>query len=218
MRTSWLPNPRGSSSARRSSPAISSSDSAFSTNTLQRDKRAPFTSNDGFSVVAPISVIAPFSTKGRNASCCALLKRWISSMNTMVRPPARLIESARFMTSRISLMPLVTAEKSMNVACVWCAMTRASVVLPTPGGPQKIMDCTWSASMMRRRTLPGPIRCCWPATSSSVSGRMRAASGRAASACSSKSVTSCSSKESCMVSCLGASWIEQLRVYNIRAV
>ena len=29
----------------------------------------------GFSVVAPIRVISPFSTEGRNASCCALLKR-----------------------------------------------------------------------------------------------------------------------------------------------
>ena len=37
-------------------------------------------------------------------------------------------------------MPLVTAEKSMNAALVLWAITRASVVLPTPGGPQKIIE------------------------------------------------------------------------------
>ena len=37
-------------------------------------------------------------------------------------------------------MPLVTAEKSMNAALVRLAITRASVVLPTPGGPQKIIE------------------------------------------------------------------------------
>ena len=34
----------------------------------------PLISNEGFSVVAPIKMMLPFSTKGRNASCCALLK------------------------------------------------------------------------------------------------------------------------------------------------
>jgi hypothetical protein len=41
--------------------------------------------NDGFSVVAPIMVTVPCSTWGKNASCCALLKRWISSMKRIVR-------------------------------------------------------------------------------------------------------------------------------------
>ena len=200
MRTSWSPKPRGSASARRSSPTTSSCESAFSTNTLQRDSSAPFTSNEGFSVVAPMSVMAPFSTKGRNASCCALLKRWISSTNTMVRRPMRVSASARFMTSRISLMPLVTAEKSMNLARVWAAMTRASVVLPTPGGPQNTIEGTWSASIMRRSTLPGPMRWDWPATSSSVRGRMRAASGAVASMVSSVSNRlPCSSNDNCML-------------------
>ena len=55
-------------------------------------------------------------------------------------------------------MPLVTAEKSMKSALVRWAMIRASVVLPTPGGPQKIMEETRSLSMSRRSTLPGPSR------------------------------------------------------------
>ena len=44
------------------------------------------------------------------------------------------------MTLRISRMPLVTAEKSTKADFVLAAMIRASVVLPTPGGPQKIME------------------------------------------------------------------------------
>ena len=97
-------------------------------------------SKEGFSVVAPMRMMLPFSTKGRKASCCALLKRWISSTKRMVLTPKRLFFSACSMTCLISLMPLVTAEKSMNVAFVRWAMMRASVVFPTPGGPQKIME------------------------------------------------------------------------------
>ena len=45
------------------------------------------TSKYGFSVVAPISVTMPSSTAGSSASCCALLKRWISSRKRIVRWP-----------------------------------------------------------------------------------------------------------------------------------
>ena len=175
------PKPRGSVSARASRAVSSSVVSACSTNTLQRDSSAPLTSNDGFSVVAPIRMMLPFSTKGRKASCWALLKRWISSTNTIVRSPKRRLSSACCMTCRISLMPLVTAEKSMNAALVRLAMMRASVVLPTPGGPQKIMELMRSPSIRRRSTLPSPSRWVWPANSSSVCGRSRAASGRVSS-------------------------------------
>ena len=58
-------------------------------------------------------------------------------------------------TARISWMPLVTAEKSMNFAFVRLAMMRASVVLPTPGGPQKIMEERWSPSIRRAKHLAG---------------------------------------------------------------
>ena len=56
----------------------------FSLMTLSLDKSAWLISNEGFSVVAPISVIVPSSTWGSNASCCALLNLWISSINKMV--------------------------------------------------------------------------------------------------------------------------------------
>ena len=202
MRTSCSPKPRGSARARRSRAVMSSSARALRTKTLQRDRRALLTSKDGFSVVAPIRMIDPFSTKGRNASCCALLKRWISSTKTMVRLPVLACASACFMTSRISLMPLVTAEKSMNEAQVRRAITRAKVVLPTPGGPQKIIEGVRSASIMERRALPGPIWWDWPTTSSREAGRIRSARGRASSATS-------SNRECCWpaidrASCVGA--------------
>lgn len=135
------------------------------------------TSKEGFSVVAPMRMMLPFSTKGRKASCCALLKRWISSTKTMVFSPKRRFSSASCITPRISLMPLVTAEKLMNLARVWLAMTWARVVFPTPGGPQKIMEETMSCWMILRSTFPSPKRCCCPTTSSMVWGRSRAGSG-----------------------------------------
>ena len=54
---------------------MAASSSGFSTNTFDRDSSAAFTSNDGFSVVAPMSTMSPASTRGRKASCCALLNR-----------------------------------------------------------------------------------------------------------------------------------------------
>ena len=162
------PKPRGSASARRSSSVSSPAERPCSTNTLHRDKSAELISNEGFSVVAPMRMMLPFSTKGRNASCCALLKRWISSTNRMVCSPKRRFASAVCITSLISLIPLVTALKSMKFAFVLLAMMRASVVLPTPGGPQNTMEGTRSPSMSWRSTLPSPRRCLWPANSSRV--------------------------------------------------
>jgi hypothetical protein len=81
------------------------------TTTLQRDNRAPFNSNEGFSVVAPIRTISPVSMKGRKTSCWARLNRWISSRKRIVRcwvRPRRRLASSR--TSRISLTPVATAE------------------------------------------------------------------------------------------------------------
>ena len=128
--------------ARRRTVATSSSDNGLSTKTRVRDSRAEMTSNDGFSVVAPISVMFPRSTWGRNASCCALLNRWISSTNTIVRLPNRRAFSAAAMMSLISLIPDKTALNGINVDLVIFAIICARVVLPTPGGPHKIIDGT----------------------------------------------------------------------------
>ena len=56
-------------------------------------------------------------------------------------------------------------------------MIRANVVLPTPGGPQKIIDETRSFSMISRNSFPLPSKCVCPTKSSSVSGRTRVANG-----------------------------------------
>ena len=135
-----LPSPRGLFSACCRSFFISASSSAFRMNTRHRDNSAEFISKEGFSVVAPTRMMLPFSTKGRNASCCALLNRCTSSANISVRIPLLRFSSAWTILSRISRIPLVTALNSTNSAFVRAAMILASVVFPTPGGPQKIME------------------------------------------------------------------------------
>ena len=94
------------------------------------------TSKYGFSVVAPISVTTPSSTAGSSASCCALLKRWISSRKRIVRCPARAEPLAGSRDHLAHLRTVAeTAESSSNAAPVAFATIRASVVFPLPGGP-----------------------------------------------------------------------------------
>ena len=152
-------------------------------NSAHRDSSAELISKYGFSVVAPISVIRPDSTTGSSTSCWALLKRWISSRNRIVRrpcPPSR--SRARPITAVTSALPTCTADSSSKSLPVAWAMMRASVVLPVPGAPWKMADGTRSSSIARRSAVPGPIRCAWPTNPSSPSGRTRSASG--ADACS----------------------------------
>ncbi len=153
-------------------PAIAISASA-------RDSSALFTSNDGFSVVAPTNTNSPDSTCGKNASCWLLLKRCTSSTKITVRRPCACAASARSTASRMSLTPPSTADMAMNCASKASAISRASVVLPVPGGPQRIIECSRPDSKATRSGLPGPSRCCWPITSSSDLGRSRSASGAA---------------------------------------
>src|ERR1700677_4485102 len=56
-------------------------------------------------------------------------------------------------------------------------MISASVVLPLPGGPHKIIDGTASRSIAARSARPGPNNSRCPTNSSSVRGRIRAANG-----------------------------------------
>ena len=146
--------------------------------TVQRESSAELTSKYGFSVVAPISVTRPSSTACSTESCCALLKRWISSMKRIVRtpfPPRR--SRARAITARTSSTRAETAEISSNAAPVRSATMRAIVVFPVPGGPKRIIDGGRSSSIARRSAEPGASTCCWPTRSSSVDGRSRTASG-----------------------------------------
>ena len=127
--------------ARRRIASIVAWESDCSTKTFERESSAALTSKDGFSVVAPISTMSPASTRGRKASCCALLNRWISSTKTIVRwPIERRRATASAITALMSLMPAITALNGTKRARVAAAMTRASVVFPVPGGPHKIID------------------------------------------------------------------------------
>ena len=75
--------------------------------------------------------------------------------------------SASLTISRISFIPERMAEKKMKWDLVALAMTLARVVLPEPGGPQKIREESWSLSIIFRSSLPSPRRCSWPKYSSS---------------------------------------------------
>ncbi len=74
-------------SARSSRCASAAASSGLNTSTRARDRSAAFSSKDGFSVVAPTSVTVPSSITGRKESCCARLKRWISSTKSSVPLP-----------------------------------------------------------------------------------------------------------------------------------
>ena len=105
---------------------------------LKRESRAEFTSNYGFSVVAPMSTMMPSSTAGSRASCWALLKRWISSMKRMVRVEYMALRSAASpRILRTSATPLVTALICWKCARVRLATMRARVVFPDPEGPRR---------------------------------------------------------------------------------
>jgi acyl carrier protein len=95
------------------------------------------------------------------------------------RRPCACAADARSTASRMSLTPPSTADMAMNWASKASAIRRASVVLPVPGGPQRIIEWRRPDANATRKGLPGPSRCCWPITWSSVFGRSRSASGAA---------------------------------------
>ena len=174
--------PRGSSTARSTRSPRSSSVSGRSVRSSDRDSSGEMTENDGFSVVAAMSTTQPFSTPGSRASCCALVKRWISSRKRMVDCPYRSRwVRASCITSRTSLTPAVMAESSTNRRFDDRAMACARVVFPVPGGPHRIteVDPAVAASGSARATSGDPLRsrCPCPATSARLAGRMRTASG-----------------------------------------
>src|SRR3989442_11750919 len=104
-------------------------------------------------------------------------------MKRMVRcacSPSRSRASAT--TRRRSATPEATADTGSKCELVIAAMMRARVVLPVPGGPQKISEGSRSSSMARRSNRPSPTRCSWPTNCSSLDGRILAASGACRSA------------------------------------
>ena len=147
--------PRGPAPVAGSGRRASAS-SGSSRNRVERLSSGALTSKYGFSVVAPIRVSVPSSTAGRRASCWDLLNRWTSSRNRIVpRSCSASRRRASAIASRTSLTPAVTADRATNALAVAPAISRARVVLPVPGGPQRITDDSRSASIRARRGRPG---------------------------------------------------------------
>src|SRR3970040_605667 len=79
-----------------------------------------------------------------------------------------------------SWTPEVTAEKCTQAAPADLARINASVVLPLPGGPHKIKECSRPAPVMPVKSFPGPSKCSWPMDSSRGLGPIRSPGGGAA--------------------------------------
>ena len=175
----YLPRPFSlSSNALLRSVFISSFKSFSSIYVFTLERSAEFTSKEGFSVVAPIRIIVPFSTYGRKASCWALLKRCISSIKSIVLVPLVLSSCpAIFIMSFICLIPVLTAEKEINLLFVLFAIILARVVFPEPGGPQKMIEWRRSLSIILWRTFPSPTRCFCPTNPSRPAGLILSARG-----------------------------------------
>src|SRR5258706_10586468 len=151
-----------------------------------------------------MKVMSPRSTKGRKASCCALLKRCPSPTKRFVwRPDCASTASACATASRMSFTPASTAEMAMKSALKASAIRRASVVLPEPGGPHRIIECGLRELNATSSGFPGASRCRWPTISPGVFGRSRSASGVAGFATAKRSLAD-------DICALGRSELEQI--------
>ena len=156
----------------------SSSDSAWSSTTRERDMSAEFTSKKGFSVVAPTSTRMRSSTACSSASCWLRLNRWISSTNRMVRRPLidRRFSVASISRRRSDTVP-PTAETSTKAAFVVSAIDVRQRGLARAGRAEQ--DDRAELVLLDGRAQPAsrPHRLALPTSSSSERGRMRTASG-----------------------------------------
>ena len=101
-------------------------------------------------------------------------------MKSSVPLPCSRMILARSKALRRSATPEKIAESCSKLRFVSFASSRAIVVLPEPGGPQKMRLGTRPLFSMRVSVPSGPTMWSWPATSSRVFGRRRSASGRGA--------------------------------------
>ena len=108
--------------------------------TWHLDSKGEIIEKDGFSVVAPIRVITPFSICGKKLSCCALLNLWISSINSIVWRPSEKFCLAFSKIILKSFTPDRTADNSKSSVQNCLDTVLAIVVLPQPAGPQSIKD------------------------------------------------------------------------------
>jgi len=68
-------------------------------------------------------------------------------MNSTVRMLARRSLAASSIPRRRSATPEETALRDTKLELVMRAMISASVVLPDPGGPHRMIELSWSRSM-----------------------------------------------------------------------
>jgi hypothetical protein len=148
-----------------SSFRIAASSSEAKVSTRARDRSAALSSKDGFSVVAPTRITVPSSITGRKESCWARLKRWISSTKSSVWRPCLRRSLAASKTFFRSATPEKIADICSKASSVSPASRRATVVLPVPGGPQKIIEPSEPDAIMRVSAPSGPVSRSWPTTS-----------------------------------------------------
>src|SRR5574344_341065 len=87
------------------------------------------------------------------------------------------LDLAESMTSLTSFTPALTAERVKKSLSRVFEIIWARVVLPTPGGPQRMNEERLPESIMLRRIHPGPTRCSWPTYSSRFLGLIRSGRG-----------------------------------------
>ena len=139
------------------------------------------TSNDGFSVVAPIERHGARLDVRQEG----VLLRLVEAMDLVDEEDAcagRAVASsvsASATTSRSSFTPGEHGGERDEVRARWrCARSRASVVLPLPGGPHRMSECEPARlDHLAQHAARGRAGASWPTNSSSVRGRMRSASG-----------------------------------------
>jgi hypothetical protein len=137
---------------RRTSVSIAARSSGSSRKSVDRLRSGAFTSKNGFSVVAPISVSVPSSTAGSRASCCDLENRWISSRNRIV-PWSALAEALPGTLDRLADVLDAGGHRGqlLERPVGRSATASASVVLPVPAVPT-------AAPRSAGRSRPAPQR------------------------------------------------------------
>ena len=122
----------------------------------------------------------PSSTNGRNASCCALLKRCTSSRNRTVRDAASRARALRLLNRGAHVLDAGHHRRERDELRLAGARRRGARASSCryPAAPTASSNAGCGLRPARRSGLPGASRCAWPTNSSRIAGRMRSASGR----------------------------------------
>jgi hypothetical protein len=103
-------------------------------------------------------VTVPSSITGRKESCWARLKRWISSTKSSVPCPG-LRRSAGRLEHLLQVGDAGEDRRDLlEMQVGLAASSRATVVLPVPGGPQKTSEPSEPEASMRVSAPSGPSR------------------------------------------------------------